>query len=284
MNKLRVLLYPQYSTHAHGGPSTVAYHLSTELKKHVEVSYYPSFQYSIQQIPFRDYATQLLGVCEKACKRHFDIQHFIMLPTLFNGSYPFAWLSKIGGLPLIINIHGILHLEHTFWEKNYFDKARILSMKSSTLFLCKKASRLVVNSEFSYKNLIDWYGIEPEKVVIIPNGINLNMFQSIPNSSKNLVLEGDPTILFVGSHFSYSKGVDTLIKAIAIAKRDFPNIRLHVVGSSGNVLPELKSLILKEGIENNIYFHGWISQEELHQYYNAADFCIFSSILETLEL
>lgn len=103
------------------------------------------------------------------------------------------------------------------------------------------------------------------------------MFQSSP---EKVTMEGDPCVLFVGS-FIYPKGVDTLIKAIAIAKRDLPDIKLHVVGNSKYLLPSLRSLIAKEGVENNISFHGWVSQSELPRYYKSADFCVFPSRLES---
>jgi len=73
-----------------------------------------------------------------------------------------------------------------------------------------------------------------------------------------------------------------VIKAIAIAKRNFPNIRLHVVGTHwDSIHPDFKSLIIKEGVEANICFHGRVSQCELSRYYKSADFCVFASLLET---
>jgi phosphatidylinositol alpha-mannosyltransferase len=128
-----------------------------------------------------------------------------------------------------------------------------------------------------FRKIIEWYRVEPEKVVVIPNGINLKMFQSPP---EKVMMDGDPCVLFVGS-FIYPKGVDILIKAIAIAKRDLPDIKLHVVGNSKYMLPSLKTLIAKEGVENNICFHGWVRQSELPRYYKSADFCVFPSRLES---
>jgi glycosyltransferase involved in cell wall biosynthesis len=281
MNELEVLVYPQV-IYPFGGPENVAYYLSLELKKHVHVSYYPSFQASFQQVSRWDYATQLVRVWTAVPRRGFDLLHAMLSPDFFDASFPLALLVKSCGLPLILNIHGIVHLEQPFYEKQFLKQAKALTNKAIILTLCKKASRIVVNSKFSAKGVIEWYGIEPEKLMIIPNGVNLKFFQRSPDHHERIMLEGDPSVLFVSSSFIYAKGVDTLIKAIAIAKQHLPNIKLHVIGTtSNNILPDFKFLIGKEGLAMNIRFHGWISQHEISRYYKSADFCVFPAILET---
>jgi glycosyltransferase involved in cell wall biosynthesis len=270
---MKVMLYPQVNT-AGAGPSNVVFYLSAELKKHVQIFSYPSFHSSIQKASFGDYAAQFFRVWGASLSHDFDIAHFIMLPELIDASFPLALFTKVANFPLILNIHGIIHLEQSLL-KTPFQKALI--KKVLTFTLCKNASRIVVNSSWMFRKINEWYGVPPEKVVVIPNGINLKMFQG---PTEKEMMEGDPCILFVGS-FIYPKGVDTLIKAIAIAKRDLPHIKLHVVGNSKYLLPSLRSLIAKEAVENNIFFHGWVSQSELPRYYKSADFCVFPSRLES---
>ena len=77
-----------------------------------------------------------------------------------------------------------------------------------TLKYCAWADRIVVNSEFMRNNVVFWYRMNPDKVVVIPNGVNLKMFTE---SNGKMLLEGDPSILYVG-HLSGLKGIDILIK------------------------------------------------------------------------
>jgi glycosyltransferase involved in cell wall biosynthesis len=277
---IKVLLSPEANTTGFGGPLNVAYYLSAELKKHVQISCYPSFRSSFHTVSPWEYATQLVRLWATTWKHSYDIAHFIMGPSFINGSYPLALFARENGLPLILNVHGIIHMEQPFHKKQFLYQAKSLTHKAAVLTLCKKASRIVVNSRFSFNRVIEWYNVEPEKVAVIPNGIDLKLFQNLPDPHERVMLEGDPCVLFVG-RLDTSKGVDTLIKGIAIAKRDLPDIKLHVIGNSNYIPPSMKSLIAKEGVETNVSFHGRLCQTELPHYYKAADFCVFPSKFET---
>ena len=95
---------------------------------------------------------------------------------------------------------------------------------------CNLADRIVVNSEYMRNNVVVWYRVNRNKVVVIPNGVDLKMFAG---SNERILLEGDPSVLYVG-HFSRLKGVDILIRAIAKLTSELPNIKLHLVGTGGD--------------------------------------------------
>jgi glycosyltransferase involved in cell wall biosynthesis len=111
-------------------------------------------------------------------------------------------------------------------------------------------------SDFTKEKLIDQMKIPEEKIAVIYNGINLDLFK------KTFVDEKypDPTIVTVCRLVSY-KRVEDLIKAIKILKSDIPNIRLKIIGN-GPQEEYLKTLSKELGIIDRIDFLGKISDTQ----------------------
>jgi phosphatidylinositol alpha-mannosyltransferase len=194
--------------------------------------------------------------------------HFNVLPNWFNGSSLLLRLAKLRQIRIVLNIHGITQLERKAeqWPEpvSFFDWM-------NTLRYCNLADRVVVNSEFMRNNVVDWYRLNRDKVIVIPNGVDLKMFTG---SKDRILLEGDPSLLFVG-HLSRLKGVDILIQAITILKSELPNIKLHFVGHGNKYY--FADLAKKEGIEKYVVFHGRVEHSMLPRYYKSADICVFPS-------
>jgi glycosyltransferase involved in cell wall biosynthesis len=204
--------------------------------------------------------------------KNFDVIHFNLSPIWINGGNMLFAFAKMTGAATILNIHGIYQLEYLI-NHPHAEKlpSTIHNSLMNTLRSCKLADNIVVNSEYMCNNVVAWYGINRDKVAVIPNGVNLKMF--VGNNDR-IMLEGDPSILYVG-HFSRLKGVDILIQAIAKLRYDLPSIKLHLVGGGGDHY--LRLLARKEGIEKYIVFHGGVEHSMLPGYFKSANICVFPS-------
>jgi glycosyltransferase involved in cell wall biosynthesis len=111
-------------------------------------------------------------------------------------------------------------------------------------------------SNFTKEKLIDQIGISEEKIAVIYNGINLDLFKKTSVDEKY----PDPTIVTVCRLVSY-KRVEDLIKAIKILKADIPNIKLKIIGD-GPQKEYLKTLSKDLGIIDRIDFLGKISDTQ----------------------
>ncbi len=69
-----------------------------------------------------------------------------------------------------------------------------------------------------------------------------------------------PTFLYVGRLKRY-KGVDYAIRALAIARRTRPDLRLVIAGA-GDHLPELRRLTAKLGQDEAVDFRGFVTEED----------------------
>lgn len=267
--RLNILYYAE-SKPATGGPSTVAFYLSRALAKKINLTYYPKFA----DTPKGLYVKNLFHVFGGFLTSGFDVFHLIFLPSLINGGYPVFRSAKRIGVRTILNIHGIIQLER---KSGQVQKLLPNAGLFYTLTSCKSADRIVVNSEFMRTNVVRWYGIGSNKIEVIPNGVDLERFVG---RGDRLDLDGDPCILYIGA-LSKAKGVDVLIKAIAKLRSEFPRMRLHLVGAT-QLEPgdEFRLQARKEGFENQVVFHDWVSQSMIPRFLKSADICVFPSRLE----
>jgi 1,2-diacylglycerol 3-alpha-glucosyltransferase len=86
-------------------------------------------------------------------------------------------------------------------------------------------------------------------------------------------------LLHVG-RMSFEKNIDIVIKSIDILRKEFPDIKLDIVGNG----PSLKSLSLvtkKLDLERNVHFLGCIEHDKLNMIYKEHDIFITASTIET---
>jgi glycosyltransferase involved in cell wall biosynthesis len=195
-----------------------------------------------------------------------------------DGNYFLFKFAKNRNSRTVLNIHGITQLED---RPGKTPKLSAL-MTSDANHACKQVDQIVVNSEYMRHIVSDLYDVGNEKITVIPNGIDLAQF-NVPNGQ--IVLEGQPSILFVG-HLWWIKGVDVLLSSMVQVKSAFPNAKLHIVGDyHGHKNEANYPLMAKQlGIENQVIFHGAVVHFEIPHYYKAASVCVFPSRHEAFSI
>jgi len=121
---------------------------------------------------------------------------------------------------------------------------------------------LMAGSRWMHQELI-MNGFSQEKVFIQAPVVNLPEVEYVPPVDNR-------SILYVGQLIR-GKGLDLLIKALALVKSDF---RLRIVGE-GNARNQLSDLIAKSGLEDRVEFCGWIDRSDLVAYYRE---CLFTVV------
>jgi len=144
-----------------------------------------------------------------------------------------------------------------------------------------KTADLVIVPSFDYalnSNLSEYIKLYNEKFIEIPHGVDLDYFKP---GKKDLSLidrynlREKKVILFVGSLDSahYFKGVNYLIKAAEILKRD--DYKIIVIGE-GNLRPVYEELVNDKDLNDKIIFTGFI--RDIRPFYHLADIFILPSI------
>lgn len=130
----------------------------------------------------------------------------------------------------------------------------------------KKLSGLFVISE----PLRDYYvgeGIEPEKVIIVNMIVDPNRFYGLETNKS------ERYIAYCGTAKNNKDGVDELIKAYSIVAKQYPYIKLYIIGNSPSRDDEAGNLQLVEelNIRDRVVFTGLVKAEDMPQLLKKAE-------------
>jgi PEP-CTERM/exosortase A-associated glycosyltransferase len=123
-------------------------------------------------------------------------------------------------------------------------------------------------------------GIPAEKVTVIPNAVNRDVFKgaSVPDNAltARLGLSGRTVLAFFGSFYSY-EGLHLLLQALPAIREKRADIALLLVGG-GPEENNLRRLATELDLGAAVVFAGRIRHEEMQRYYDLADLFVFPRI------
>jgi glycosyltransferase involved in cell wall biosynthesis len=114
-------------------------------------------------------------------------------------------------------------------------------------------------------------GIPRDRIRVIHPGVDTRHFTPAPAGRRAAV----PTFLYVGRLKRY-KGVGVAIRALALARRVRPDLRLDIAGT-GDFRGELERLATTLGLDRAVSFHGFVSEERKIDLMRAAWANVFPS-------
>ena len=147
--------------------------------------------------------------------------------------------------------------------------------------LTYEASEVIVNSNYMKNELQRLFGLPYEKINVVPNGVNLNLFNGIErdyNFRRRYAMDNEKIILFMG-RLVYEKGVQHLIAAMPKILNGYHDSKLIICGKGG-MLDELKAEANALGLGEKVYFAGYMNGKDVQRMYKAADVAVFPSTYE----
>ena len=147
--------------------------------------------------------------------------------------------------------------------------------------LTYEASEVIVNSNYMKNELQRLFGLPYEKINVIPNGVNMNLFNGIErdyNFRRKFAMDNEKIILFMG-RLVYEKGIQHLIAAMPKILEGYHDTKLVICGKGG-MIDELKAQVNSLGISEKVYFAGYMGQKNVQKMYKAADISVFPSTYE----
>lgn len=147
--------------------------------------------------------------------------------------------------------------------------------------LTYEASEVIVNSNYMKNDLQRLFGLPYEKINVIPNGVNMNLFNGIErdyNFRRKFAMDNEKIILFMG-RLVYEKGIQHLIAAMPKILNGYHDTKLVICGKGG-MIDELKAQVSALGISEKVYFAGYLNGKDVQKMYKAADISVFPSTYE----
>ncbi len=147
--------------------------------------------------------------------------------------------------------------------------------------LTYESTEVIVNSNYMKSELQRLFGLPFEKINVVPNGVNLNAFAGVERDyefRRRYAMDNEKIILFMG-RLVYEKGVQHLIAAMPKILNGYHDAKLIIAGKGG-MIDELRAQVHALGIDNKVYFAGYMNGKDVQKMYKAADISVFPSTYE----
>lgn len=116
-------------------------------------------------------------------------------------------------------------------------------------------------------------GIDPGKVTVIPNAVNVDLFAYEPATDlklrRSLGLEDCTVLGFAGSFYGY-EGLDLLLDASKQLLPKHPDLKILLVGG-GPQEAALREQTQRLGLNDHVVFTGRVPHSEVQRYYGQID-------------
>jgi len=158
------------------------------------------------------------------------------------------------------------------------------SVKIRKFFTLRLAKHLIPMNKEEFQNLISIYRIPMKKITLVPNFIEPEdiIIKDKWEARKILNINNDEILILSVARLTYKKGLDILLKAFGKILKMFnkEHFKLAIVGD-GPERTYLKKLAEKLGVINSVIFTGFLPNENVQLYYDAADIFVLPSREET---
>jgi D-inositol-3-phosphate glycosyltransferase len=190
-------------------------------------------------------------------------------------------LARRWNIPHVTMFHTLGEVKNRARQSERESEARIATERA----IIRTASRIVAASDHERNLLVRLYNAEPEKIVIEPLGVDLDVFMPIDKKEarRRLELPPGPIILFVG-RIEPLKGLDLLIEAVGQLDEPFTLLVIGGDDRASRLLTSIRAQASELGISRDVRFLGPVQHDQLPLYYSAADVCVVPSYYESFGL
>ena len=193
-------------------------------------------------------------------------------------------LANVTGALLRRSLHvPVISTVHSDYRLDYLGRpfARAVYGTLNTWALHRLDYRVCVSDPIRQR-LID-RDFEPNRLFSIYNGLDFS--HVVPKTDRaayfaqfGYTVGEDDIIVGIAARLDPVKDIATLIRAVALAQKACPQLRLAIAGE-GMERKKLGALAAELGIADSVFFLGWV--DDLDSFYGALDINALSSLSET---
>jgi glycosyltransferase involved in cell wall biosynthesis len=153
-----------------------------------------------------------------------------------------------------------------------------------------RADRVAAISD-DIENLLRSFGVAAERIVKIPNAIDLDLFKPVSGAQKmqlrrRLAMPADKTIVLYAGRLSRAKGVEMLVGAWPQLVAAHPQLYLVIVGSGAGSFDDCEESVTDFIRTHSLEHHARMTgpSDRVYEYLQAADVFVFPSEYEGFSL
>jgi glycosyltransferase involved in cell wall biosynthesis len=187
--------------------------------------------------------------------------------------YTFPALDLLADRPLVVHFHG------PWAHESAVEGSRDLvvrTKKGLERAVYQRGTRFIVLSEAFREILCTEYGVAPDRVEIVPGGVDADRFDtgfSPAEARTRLGWPVDRPIVLTVRRLAHRMGLQALVEAMKAVRRQVPDVLLLIAGS-GPLADELNAQIEAEGLQEHARLLGFVPDADLPLAYRAADVSI----------
>jgi glycosyltransferase involved in cell wall biosynthesis len=181
----------------------------------------------------------------------------------------------------VVTIHDCIHLMFPQYLPN---KMAYAYARASMWAAVKRSDRILTVSEASKRDILHFFNVPPEKIVVVYNAIDDHFWLTPPDEEVARVKERyqleHQFILYVGN-IKPHKNLVRLIEAFAELRRTgFDELKLLIIGDEISKLPSLRRAVHGHKLHKHVRFLGFVSDDTLRVLYRLASLFVFPSLYE----
>lgn len=164
-------------------------------------------------------------------------------------------------VPKVITIHGLLDrwtIRQKYWKK------WIMGVLAQKAFL-RRADLIHINNTDEKEDLVRYLGYQHLNVQIIPNGIRMSDFATLPPQGtfqQKFALPADKKIVLFMSRLNNKKGLDLLLPAFQQYARQHDDALLVLAGPDDGYEQTAREFIRQHGLSNRIRMVGMLTGDD----------------------
>jgi len=177
--------------------------------------------------------------------------------------------------PAIITVYDLSFMHYP----EQFPTLQRQYLTSQTRRSCQQAKRIITISESSKRDIHQFFNTPLDQIDVVYPGVD-SIYQPLPRQEIESFRQEkgiDRFILHVGT-LQPRKNIATLLEAFA--QLEAPDLDLVLVGGKGWLFADIFAKVQALNLENRVHFTGYVPDEELPLWYNAADLLLFPSFYE----
>lgn len=185
----------------------------------------------------------------------------------------FPLLDQLGDRPFVV------HFQGPWGQESRVEGAPAWAVKAKELVeraVYGRASQAIVLSSAFREILAGQFGVERERIHVIPGGVEVDRFASAPPRDRcrsALGWPADRPIVLCVRRLVRRVGVDVLIESALAVRARVPDALILLAGT-GPLRAELEARINALGLENTVQLIGFVADELLPLAYRAADLTV----------
>jgi len=195
-------------------------------------------------------------------------------------AHALAFVAPVfSGVPSVVTVYDLSFVHYP----DLLPAARRLYLRLFTRRSCQRARRVIAISHSTAHDLMQTFGIPPDKIDVAAPGVG-EPFVPLPpdeiaafRAQKGLP---DRFLLFLGT-LEPRKNLPVLLRAYAqLPTRDRAAVHLVLAGGKGWMYEEIFRTVEALNLADSVHFPGYVSPGELPMWYNAAEAFVYPSVFE----